>query len=513
MILNTHSRLLPTFVLLLALLSWNYAACAIEPHPIEKTAQLEQTINIDGTTLDYTTTAGKLLLRTKENEPLAEIFYIAYTKEDPDNEQRPLTFLWDGGPGGATVASNVMGVGPQRYSIENHDRPGAPYKTEDNPYTLLQHSDLVFLDPIGTGYSRALGEAQNHEFWGVDTDASSITDAIKRYIRLNNRWQSPKFLLGISYGTTRASVVAHQLQSHGIAVNGVVLVASALNFGMFSDGMIDQFVMLLPTQAAIAWHHGKTAHQSTPLPKFMDEVKTFTRDVYLPAMFKGNELSPAERNEIAEKLSGYIGLSPDYIKRANLRISAIRFRKELQRDEGIVVGRMDGRTTMSDFDNAGEEPENDYWLIENFAAPLTSIMGDLLDGQLNYETEQTYQLGAEGAIQAWDWNHTLPPFAGISQREFDERNIFPQNTWASADLSVAMRTNQNLKVFQANGYFDLATPFYWAYHDLAQMTFDPSVIDRITIVDYEAGHVIVADDDVMAKLYKDLDRFYTDALK
>lgn len=506
-----HRRIL-SVLLLPAIVGWSAAVHALVPHPAEKTVHKQEQLTIDGVTLDYTTTAGKLLLRDKQGTPHAEIFYVAYTKDQSDDERRPVTFLWDGGPGGASIATNVLGLGPKRYSISNHTYPGPPYQTETNPYTLLQHSDLVYLDPVGTGYSRAIGEAKNSDFWGVESDADAITEAIKRYVRLNNRWQSPKFVLGASYGTTRASVVSHRLQSHGIAVNGVVLLASALNFGMFSTGMSDQFVMLLPTQAAIAWHHGKTAHQSTPLPEFLKEVEAFARDVYLPAMFKGNTLAPDEHNLIATQLSEYIGLSADYIKKANLRVSAIRFRKELLREEGIVLGRMDGRTTMTDFDRAGEEPENDYWFVENFALPLVAIVGDLLDGQLGYDTEQTYQLEAEGAIQAWDWSHDLPPFAGISQREYDERNIFPQNTWASADLSVAMRTNAALKVFQANGYYDMATPYYWAYHDLAQMSFDPALTDRITIVDYEAGHVIFTDDDILAQMHDDLSQFYKSAL-
>lgn len=487
-------------------------ALAAAPHEREASVSRQDQVTVDGKTLGYTATAGKLLVFDADRNPAAEIFYIAYTLNDTDAGERPITFVWDGGPGGATIAGNYLGLGPKRYFPSEHENAGPPYRASPNPHTLLAHSDLVFLDPVGTGYSRALGDWQDRDFWGVEADAEATHSAIVRYLSLNHRWQSPKFLLGTSYGTTRASVVAHRLQAYGAALNGVVLVASALNYGMFDNGMDQQFMLSLPTLAATAWHFGKTAHQSLPLPEFLDEVQHFVRTEYGPALYLGNALPEAQRIALAEKLSGYLGLRPQYILDANLRVSVIRFRKELLRQDGIVLGRMDGRTTMHDFDRVGEEPENDYWLSEEFAMPARAILEDFLGRELGYDPGQDYALGSGDAIQAWNWAHRPPPFAGVSQREYDERNLFPQNTWPAADLSVAMRTNRNLRVFQAHGYFDFATPYAWADYDLAHMTYDPQVMSRITTRYYKAGHVVFYDEKVLPKLHEDLGTFYRQAL-
>jgi len=485
---------------------------ALEPHDIEGTASLQDRITVADKELAYTATAGKLLVRDNTGEPAAELFYLAYTLDGAETTERPLTFLWDGGPGGSTIAENIFGFGPKRYFHSRHNHPGAPYVLEDNPFSLLTHTDLVFLDPVGTGYSQALGKYGNEDFWGVEADADSMSAAIERYLHLNDRWQSPKFMLGTSYGTTRTSIMADKLQSLGVSLNGVILVASALNFGMQDNGMDQQFLANVPTQAATAWYHGKTAHQSKALPEFLKEVQEFVRKEYGPALYLGNALPQSEREAIARKLSGYTGLDARYILGAHLRVSNVRFRKELLRDQGIVLGRMDSRTTMADFDTVGEEPENDYWLIEHYLIPARSIIEDFLGRELGYETTQKYRLVAEGAIQQWNWSHYVPPFAGISTREIDERNIFPQNTWVAGNLSSAMRANRKLQVFQAHAYFDFATPYAWGEHDLSHMTYDPQIMERITAVRYKAGHAIFLDEEVLPQMYRDLSRFYLHAL-
>ncbi len=478
----------------------------------ERVVSRQDTITVEGQVLDYTAAAGKLLIRDPDGTPEAEIFYVAYTLKGEPPDSRPVTFIWDGGPGGATFAANYFGLGPKRFFPSHHKRPGAPYEAEANPYSLLKHTDLVFLDPIGTGYSRAVGDKPEKEFWSVEGDAQSIVAAIQRYLSLNKRWQSPKFLLGTSYGTTRASVVSHKLQLDGVALNGVILFGSALNFGMFDNGMDQQFMLSLPTMAATAWHFGKTAYSSLSLPEFLKEVQTFIRTDYGPALFQGNALPVEEKRRLAKQLSRYIGLDPQYIFDAHLRVSVIRFRKELLRERGLVVGRMDGRTTMADFDTVGEEPESDYWVHESFAMPARAIIEDFLGGELGFETEQHYNLGSAGAAKYWQWHHPLPPVAGVSQREFDERNLFPQNTWAAADLSVAMRTNSKLRVFQGHGYFDFATPYAWGDYDLAHMSYDPQLMKRITTAYYKAGHVIYYDEKELPRIYADLTRFYLAAL-
>lgn len=488
------------------------ASVPIQTVALEKTAQAKDSITFHGgAAMDYTSTAGKLLIRDDNDEPVAEMFYVAYTQNGADGAKRPITFMWDGGPGGATTAGNYLGFGPMRYSSAQREQPLAPYTLKPNEHSLLQYSDLVFLDPIGTGYSRAVGKAKDSDFWGVDSDADATSRAIARYLYNHNRWHSPKFILGISYGTTRAAVVSNMLQSRGVALNGVILVASALNFGAFSNGMDHQHLVNLPTMAAVAWYHNKTAHQSKSLPELMDEVREFARGDYAQALYQGNEVSPEVRDDIAQRLSGYIGLSQDYIQKAHLRVSVIRFRKELLRNEEKVIGRMDGRTLMTDFDHVGEEPETDYWMFNEYLMPVNAVLQDFLASRLGYRTEQKYWLVAEGAIQAWDWTHKMPPVAGISQREYDERNIFPQNTWVGADLGVAMRGNPHLQVFQLNGYYDFATPFAMAEYDLSHMTFDKKLQNNITSGYYEVGHGAFMDDEALPLISQDLGKFYAKA--
>lgn len=479
--------------------------------PEERIVTADGSITIDGSTLDYTTTAGTLLVRKQDGEPDAELFYMAYTLKDADPLTRPVTFIWNGGPGGATMPMDVLGFGPMRYDVAANPETRAPFIAKPNPHTLLKQSDLVFIDMIGTGYSRAVGRAKNSDFWGVDPDADVTTRAIERYLTLNERWQSPKFILGNSYGTTRASVVANMAQARGISLNGVILVASALNFGAFSYGMDHVYVVSVPTYAAIAWHHGRTAHQSRHLREFLDEVMAFARGPYAEALYEGNALSPAKRSEIACKLAGYIGLDPAYIERAHLRVSAVRFRKELLRDQGLVIGRMDGRETATDFDSAGEEPEGDYVFFRNVFIPVVSILKENL-GRLGYREDAEYMMGNWEAGKTWNWKHQLPVIAGISKREIEEDvNIFPQNTWVGGDLGAAMRANPAMKVLQIHGYFDLATPFAWGDYDLAHMTFDPELRKNVRAEYYEAGHTMYVDNEALAQMAQHLESFYRSA--
>lgn len=483
---------------------------AIATAPEERLAERPETMEIGEGTLAYTAKAGTLIVRNDEGQPVAELFYTAYELDDAQRESRPVTFIWDGGPGGSTMIMDVLGYGPLRYSAAGNPKARPPFVTDPNPDTLLRQSDLVFIDLIGTGYSRAVAPAQNSDFWGVEPDAEVTVRAIQRYLTLNERWQSPLFLLGNSYGTTRAAIVADRLRHAGIAVNGVILVASALNFGTFSNGMDHQFQVNLPTLAAVAWYHGKTAHQEKSLPDFLAEVQAFARREYGEALFMGNALPAERRKAIAQRLSGYIGLDPLYIDRAHLRVSAVRFRKELLRREGLVVGRLDGREISVDFDHAGEEPEDDHGLLPTYYVPATAILRDRL-AQMGYREDAPYVVASGEAAKAWIWEHPLPRTAGISEQEIADVNIFPQNTWPAADLAAAMRANRNLQVFQIHAYYDFATPFAWADYDLAHMTFDEALRDNIKTVYYESGHAPYLDDAVMSQMARDLETFYEQA--
>lgn len=497
----------------MALMPAPSAASPSGPDGIERTTTLQDRIAAGDAQLSYTATAGKLLIRADTGTASAALSYVAYTLDGAEAAKRPITFFWDGGPGGATFAENFFGFGPKRYFPSKRAHAGPPYLTEANPYTLLVHSDLVFIDPVGTGYSRALGEFSNRDFWGVEPDADVMSAAIARYLRMNKRWQSPIFLLGSSYGTTRASVMSDKLQSNGISINGIILVGSALNFGMQDNGLDQQFMLSLPSFAAIAWHHGKTAHQSKALPDLLREVEEFVRSDYGPALHLGNRLAPGQKQDMARKLAGYIGLDAQYIHDAHLRVSVVRFRKELLRGQGLTLGRLDGRAVSADFDSVGEEPENDYWLMEELLLPARGIVEEFFGHELGHETILPYQLIAEGAIHAWKWEHELPNIAGISRNELQERNVYPQNTWAAAHLATAMRTNSDLRVFQAHGYFDLATPYAWGDYDLSHMTHDRGIMDRITTSYYEAGHTIFLDEKVIPRMFRELGEFYAAALK
>jgi len=481
------------------------------PAPAERRAEMSGSITVGGKPLDYTTRAGTLIVNDSSGEPTAELFYVAYELKGAKPETRPLTFIWDGGPGGSTMIMDVLGYGPMRYSPTANPSARAPFQARPNPDTLLQHSDLVFIDLIGTGYSRAIGKAQDKDFWGVDADANVATAAIERYLKLNERWQSPKFLLGNSYGTTRASVVAHRLQGRGIALNGVVLVASIFTYGVFSNGIDHQFVVNLPTLAAVAWYHGKTAHQAVPLAKFIDDVQRFARSDYAEALFLGNTLSPERRAAIAQRLAGYIGLDAGYIERAQLRVSMIRFRKELLRSQGKVLGRLDGREVSTDFDHAGEEPETDHTVISRLYIPAATLLQEML-GKMGYREDAPYVLLNEQAIKVWNWDHPVPITAGISERETADRNVLPQNTWVTADLGAAMRANRQLKVFQIHGYYDLATPFAMGDYDLARMTFDEALRNNIRVAYYESGHMPFVDDAHIAQMNRDIAEFYKSAM-
>lgn len=478
--------------------------------PAERRADASGSITIDNKTLDYTTRAGTLIVRNGRGEPTAELFYIAYELKGAEPQTRPVTFIWDGGPGGSTMIMDVLGYGPMRYSPADNPAARAPFQAKPNPHTLLRQSDLVFIDLIGTGYSRAIGTAQDKDFWGVDSDANVATDAIERYLKLNDRAQSPKFILGNSYGTTRASVVAYRLQGRGIALNGVILVASIFNYGVFSNGMDHQFIVNLPTQAATAWYHRKTAHQATPLPKFLDEVQRFARSDYAEALFLGNTLSTERRGSVAQRLAGYLGLDTGYIERAQLRVSMIRFRKELLRDQGKVLGRLDGRATSADFDHAGEEPETDHTVITRMYVPAATLIQDML-ARMGYRDDAHYVLLSDEAMKAWNWDHPVPSTAGVSERELAERNVLPQNTWVTADLGAAMRANPQLQVFQIHGYYDLATPFAMGDYDLSHMTFDEALRANIRVAYYESGHMPFADDVYVARMSRDLAEFYKTA--
>ncbi len=481
----------------------------------EKSVITHHSISINGRGYTYKATAGTLTIRDDKDTADASVFYVAYTVgEGRDAEKRPLTFFYNGGPGSASLWLHMGSFGPVRVVTNGPEAiPPAPYQLVPNADSLLDKSDLVFVDAIGTGYSHGLpkdkdgkpaekdkDENPNKRFWGTDQDIDAFGRFIVRYLTVNQRWNSPKFLFGESYGTPRSAGLARYLENRGVALNGVVLLSSILNYGSRIPGLDNDYVNLLPTFAAIAWYHNKIPNKPAALAPFVEEVRQFARGDYSVALAKGQDLSAAERDAIAQKLSRYIGLSPQYLKDANLRVSQPRFRKELLRDQRRTLGRFDARFEGIDTDAAGESPEFDPSSTA-ISGAFISTLNDYLARELRYTSDVAYKTSAGAAIGDWDWRHTPP---GSSRK-------LPLPAMVG-DLSEAMRTNPHLKVLSANGWFDLATPFFATEYDLAHLDIDPSLRKNLSFTYYPAGHMVYLNLDALKQMKTDLARFYDGAL-
>ncbi|MEO8810751.1 MAG: peptidase S10, partial [Rhodanobacter sp.] len=336
------------------------------PIPPERSVVTSHSVRIDGRNVAYKATAGNLLVKDDKGKPMVSMFYVAYTVDSGSGHggksaNRPLTFLYNGGPGSSSMWLHMGSFGPVRVANQGDQPiPPPPYATVPNQYSLLDKSDLVFIDAPGTGYSRLVGDAKGKDFYGIDQDADAFAKFITRYVGDHQRWNSPKFLFGESYGTTRSAVLAKVLQERGMELNGIVLMSSILDFSVWANTGVDHgYIVNLPTEAAIAWYHDKVPNKPTDLASFIDVVRRFASTDYTLALAKGDAITPPEADRIASQLSQYTGLSTTYIKEANLRIDPSRFRKELLRDQRRTVGRLDGRFEGIDADAAGETPDGD----------------------------------------------------------------------------------------------------------------------------------------------------------
>jgi carboxypeptidase C (cathepsin A) len=470
--------------------------------PINETARTtSHVLNVGGKSIKYQATAGTVTIRDPEGKPTASVFYVAYTADPAPGRKRPVTFLYNGGPGSASLWLTMGSVGPVRVKTGAPDStPPAPYTLEQNPYTLLDKSDLVFIDAVGAGYSRPLGDARGKDFWGVDEDVDAFAKAIERWIEINKRWNSPKFLFGESYGTTRSAALVNRLQEDGFDMNGVVLLSSILNYGVRQPGFDRIYTTYLPSYAAAAWYHGKLANKPADLPSFLKEVRAFADGPYSTALAKGQDLPDAEADAIARQLSAYTGLSVEYLKSSNLRVDLSRFRKELLRDQRKVIGRFDSRFMGVDADAAGEGPESDPSSTAISSAFITSFR-DYVGGELGYQTDLQYRISAEGANAAWDWSHKQPSGNG--------RKMLAPDT--ALDLGQAMRRNPNLHVLSMNGWYDMATPFFGTEYDLGHMGLEPDQRKNLSFTYYPSGHMAYLSLDVLKQMRADLERFYDEA--
>ena len=437
-----------------------------------------------GQRIAYTATAGETFLRADNGNPRASNFSVSYVRE-PRDPRRPVTFLFIGGPGSGSLWLHMGAFGPRRVSIpsDGTDDGAPPYPIVDNADSLLDVTDIVFIDPVGTGFSHALGDTPPSDFYGVTQDARSIAQFIRQWLSDNDRWNSPKYLGGESYGTTRTAAVVNQLegQYNDVALNGLLLISTVLDFGAGADTPGNEMVHILnlPSMAATALYHGKA--QAASVEEFVEEARRFATTRYAAALLQGNSLPADERAEVRRELSRFTGLSEQFLENADLRVTPDRFYKELLRDRGLTIGRLDSRYTGRDYDNAGETPDNDpsFYGID---AGYTAAVNQHLRENLNYRTDRQYStIGSLGA--PWDWR------LGGGRDNDVYVNVAPY-------IGRAMRENSGLRVFVGQGYYDFATPFFAAEYSLNR-TGMPR--DRFTWRYYGSGHMMyVRDQDRVA---------------
>ncbi len=461
----------------------------------EKTSKTEHSIRINGQTIQYTAIAGTMVLKKEDGTPTASIFYIAYTKNDvPDVTKRPLTFAFNGGPGASSVWLHMGSLGPKRVLMDPEGNPEPPpYKFVDNEYSLLDQSDLVFIDPVSTGYSRAPTEGEARNFHGFTEDLRSVGEFIRLYTTRNARWTSPKFLAGESYGTTRAAALSGYLQETlGMNLNGIVLMSSVLNFGtiLFNPGNDLPYALFLPTYTAAAWYHKKLPKdlQAAGLQKAVEESKRYAAGPYTTALFKGHSISAEERGAVIKNLARLTGLPPEYIDESDLRVRAGRFEKELLHDQRRIVGRYDSRLEGADEDVTASNPEYDpsYASVQG---PFTATFNEYVRTELKFESDQPYEV-LTGKVQPW------------SYREYENRYVDVSGT-----LADAMTQNGALRVFVANGYYDLATPLLGTEYTFNHMRLAPKLRDHVSMGFYEAGHMMYTHLKSLEKVKQDIAKF------
>lgn len=462
----------------------------------ETSSATQHVVTVNGEVIHYTATAGNLIVRNDSGAPTGSFFYVAYTKDGADVIKRPVTFLYNGGPGSSSIWLHMGSVAPVRVVTNDAaSTPPAPYELKDNPYTLLDKSDLVFIDAMGTGFSQIVGKGTPKEFFGVDADISSFADFIMRYVTVSNRWNSPKFLMGESYGTTRSAGLSSELQKRGMPLNGIVLVSSYLNQFVDFNGpplALDlPYELYLPTMAATAWYHDKLSPKPADLTAFMAQVRAFALGAYQQALDEGSKLGTAERDAVVAKLHEYTGISEQYWLNANLRLTPDRFQKELLRGERRTVGRLDARYEGIDHDAAGESTEYDA-ADAAMNGPFTTVFNSYLKNGLHFNTDRIYHTTNYGVVgRSWDDHHHGADMLDVVE-----------------DLRDAMSKNPYLKVFSANGYFDFATPFFETEYTLDHMGLDPSLEKNISYGYYQSGHMIYMHTPALVQLKHDLAAFY-----
>jgi carboxypeptidase C (cathepsin A) len=452
-------------------------------------------MRLDGREIKYTATAGTVPVRLDDGKVAARMFFVAYTKDGEDVKTRPVSFLYNGGPGSATVWLHMGSFGPKIAKMADDGfQPAPPYDFVDNPNSLLDMSDVVFVDAIDTGYSRVTPGTDNSQFHGQDGDVRAFGEFVAEYLRIYNRYPSPKFLIGESYGTIRSAGLAQELQSrHGIELNGVGLLSALLTYQTLSPAPNNDiaWAVQIETFAATAWYHKKLPPdlQRKTVGQVVDEARTFAFGDYILALTKGHTLTDAERTAMAEKLARYTGLSTRFILQANLRVEAGRFRKELLRDQRLVVGRLDSRFTALDADAAGERQEFDPSSVA-LTGPYVAGFRNYVKNTLKWESDLHYP--TSGNVRPWTY---------VQNRYMDMTDALRQT----------MAKNPFLKVFVICGYYDMATMMGGIEFSMTHMAYDKQISDRVSFGYYEGGHMMYIRPSAHAALKKDLAAFIQSA--
>ena len=471
--------------------------------PKDELVETHHTITLNGKTIPYTAITGRLILKeeaekdgdSEGEKPRAAIFFVAYTRDDvEDKSKRPLTFSFNGGPGSSSVWLHLGVLGPRRGLMDEIGNPlPPPHQLVENEFSLLDETDLVFIDPVSTGYSRPVQGEKAKQFHGFKKDIESVGDFIRLYATRYKRWGSPKFLIGESYGTTRASGLSGYLQDrHGMYLNGIMLISAVLDFSTleFLPGNDLPYILFLPTYAATAWYHGQLAPemQAKTVQSVAAEASEFALGEYTTALMKGAALQGKERARIRAKLARLTGLSPEYLEQTNLRIVIFRFCKELLRKAGQTVGRLDSRFKGLDRDRVGSEFEYDPSLT-NIMGPYTAAFNDYVRGALNYESDLPYEI-LSPKVHPW------------SYAEHENQYVYVAET-----LRQAMTINPLLRVHIANGYYDMATPFLATEYTFNHLGLDASLGKNISMSYYEAGHMMYIHIPSLRKLKAELTAF------
>ncbi len=466
------------------------------PEPLH--AESSGSVRIDGKAIDYTATAGTLVMHNDDGEPIAHFGYTAYTRDGVDKSERPILFAYNGGPGSASMWLHMGILGPRRADVEDTVfNTSGPFAYVNNDYSILDRADLVMIDPVGTGFSRAVGKGESKDFWGVDNDIRSVSDFIARYVTEAGRWSSPKYLLGESYGGIRSGGVSWDLLSrHSIALEGVILVSPYMDYIAGNAGTANDLphINYITTYAATAWYHDVSEYRPDSLEDFLAQARAFALDTYAPVLMKGQRASAEEREAVLAGLQRFTGISADYWERANLRIDESRFAKELLRDRRKTVGRIDSRFVGDALNHIGERFSYDPF-FPAVGPAFVAAFNDYYREVLGVKTDMTYVTSA-GLWRDWGQEHRHPGPVGKQP---------VSNT--AVDLAYAMTQNPNMRLLIQQGYYDLATPMGATRYFLDHMDLPDSLRENITEAYYEAGHMMYLHRPSMKKYRKDLAAF------